>query len=72
MTYRELMKYVRNSGNGNIDKSIEIKIQKASVGPTPAVGIENIVVGMDWDSGRIILIPEEPLVRQRDVDIKNG
>lgn len=40
---------------------IEIKLPYTTVGPHPAVKIKTAQMGFDWDKGKFIFHPEEPL-----------
>ena len=40
---------------------IEIRLPYSTVGGTPTVKIKNVGMGFDWDRGKFILRPEEPL-----------
>lgn len=42
-------------------------VRVGTVGSTPTVGVRHLSAGFDWDRGRIIIVPEEPL-RQISMD----
>ena len=55
-----------------IDKKnpAEVVIQIAShgIGATPCVGIKHVYAGFDWDHGKLLFVPEHPLVKQNDIN----
>ena len=40
---------------------IQIKLPYNTVGPMPTILVENVMMGIDWDSGKFILRPTEEL-----------
>ena len=52
--------------NKNEPDSVVIEIAEPSIGPTTCVGIKTIYSGFDWDQGKIIIVPSEPLVRKKN------
>ena len=54
------------------DFQLVIPVEKVrSIGSTPAVNVKYISLGFDWDSGRIILWPEEKLRVITENEIKS-
>lgn len=44
-----------------MDKSLEIAVvSQGSMGGSPTVKIKNMVCGIDWDAGKLIIYPEDP------------
>ena len=39
------------------DFDIVVRVKEPWVGPTPAIGVKQVHIGFDWDSGRIIFEP---------------
>jgi len=51
------------------DVVIQIKLPYSTVGARPSVGVKSVQKGFDWDAGKFILTPEEPLTpSDRDFD----
>lgn len=50
------------------NKEMEIVVKEASVGPLPATSVSCVYVGFDWNKNRILLTPEESLIRTDYVD----
>ena len=44
------------------DVMVSVQSQGELRGPTPAVGIIGAHAGFDWDSGRVLLTPAQPVV----------
>ena len=42
--------------------TVVIEIRDDTVGPTPAVGVEGVFAGFDWDINRLMITPETPLM----------
>ena len=64
MKLSELKQYVDlyyRPGHEDPEVVIEIKLPYSTVGGKPTVKIKNTSMGFDWDSGKFILRPEEPL-----------
>ena len=40
---------------------IKIKMPYSTVGASPSVKVKDVQMGFDWDAGKFILTPEEPL-----------
>lgn len=45
------------------DYEMVIEINENTMGPTPNVGVRFAFFGFDWDDGRLIIIPTQPLIR---------
>lgn len=44
------------------DPQVRIVItSRGSIGGTPTVGISDINVGIDWDNGKLLIVPDAPL-----------
>ena len=46
------------------DQEVEIMTSMPSVGFSSAVGIRTVVGGIDFDNGRVFIIPEKNLMRE--------
>lgn len=46
------------------DDSIQIIVSRNQIGPTPTVGIKNMMQGFDWDNHVILIKPEIELVEK--------
>ena len=46
---------------------VVIELSTPGVGATPCVGIKNIYAGFDWDHGKLLIVPQEPLVKKNDI-----
>lgn len=52
------------------DADVVIKIHRpGSVGGTPCVPVTSLQVGFDWDNGKLILIPQQPLTALTPEDV---
>jgi len=66
MKFSELKKYVdrqveyMRSGE-DPEVVIQIKLPYRTVGAQPTVSLKSAQMGFDWDAGKFILIPDEPL-----------
>ena len=47
------------------DDDIVIETKDYSIGATSASDIGDIFTGFDWDTGRVIIYPKEPLIKER-------
>jgi hypothetical protein len=62
MKVKELKEYLELIGVPD-DFEVMVRIQKPGViGGTPAVRIDKIAKGFDWDSGKFLLFPADPLM----------
>lgn len=72
MKLSELKKYIDHHPKyerDDPDVVIQIKLPYSTVGARPSVGVKSVQMGFDWDAGKFILIPEEPLTpSDRDFD----
>lgn len=50
----------------NEPERVVIQVEEPSIGGTPCVDIEAIYAGFDWDHGKILIVPKEPLVRKKE------
>lgn len=51
--------------------SLELLVhQPGSVGPTPAIGIERLAMGFDWDRNRILAKPLSPITLLTPKDVE--
>lgn len=50
------------SKTGHADDEVVVHCKEPSLGPVAAARVKQVGAGMDWDSGRIILEPEWPLL----------
>lgn len=57
-----LLKQWIDAGLVNLDQLIEIELSDFSIGPHAGAGICAVMPGIDWDSGRLFLIPSKELV----------
>ena len=53
--------YHRDGHHEDPEVVIEIKLPYSTVGGMPTVKIKNAQMGFDWDRGKFIFHPEEPL-----------
>ena len=51
--------------NQNEPENVYIMVGGSSIGGTPAVGVDCVVRGIDWDHGKIFIVPSEPLVKKK-------
>lgn len=65
MKFSELKRLVdlhyRDDGRDDPEVVVQIKLPYSTVGGSPTVKIKNAYMGFDWDAGKFILVPEEPL-----------
>jgi hypothetical protein len=64
MKLSELKKYVDRYLEYERDDPevvIQIKLPYSTVGAQPSVGAKSVQMGFDWDAGKFIIVPEEPL-----------
>lgn len=54
------LEHLNRGRNGEDKVCISIQVPN-SIGPSPVVEIESVRHGFDWDNGKLILIPKEPL-----------
>ena len=47
---------------GDPDVMVSVQSQGELRGPTPAVAVNAAHTGFDWDSGRVLITPEQPLI----------
>lgn len=57
--YEAFGKYIKR---GHGDDEAVILLQESSMGASAAEEVDTCEAGFDWDSGRILLIPEKPLL----------
>lgn len=46
-------------------EGVYIMIEGSAIGGTPAVGVECVVRGIDWDHGKVFIVPSEKLVKKK-------
>lgn len=46
--------------------TIPVTLPYVTAGGSPCVALKSVNVGFDWDSGKIFLVPEEPLMKVAD------
>lgn len=62
---------VKSQGKDPEDIRMAIEIKTVGhIGGTPSVGVENLWVGFDWDSGKCIINPSNNLIKISDDDLK--
>lgn len=47
---------------------VVIQISSPGIGATPCVGVKHVYAGFDWDHGKLLVVPEHPLVKQNDIN----
>lgn len=47
---------------------VVIQIASPGIGATPCVGVKHVYAGFDWDHGKLLVVPEHPLVKQNDIN----
>lgn len=69
MKLSKLLEMIEGFNQKILDLDIVIQIEKpyTTIGPTPSVSVKNFHAGFDWDNGRLLVIPETPLM-EKDVD----
>lgn len=55
MTAQQLSTMLSNLG----DREVGIKLPTSSIGPTAYVPIESIEIGIDWDKGKVFIVPQK-------------
>ena len=65
MTVSELIKKLEDCKR-SAEVSILVKPTKRCVGSTPCVGIGEIMVGFDWDCGKVFLLPGKELIEVQE------
>lgn len=68
MTVKELLEILnaaKNNGRENDAVVIEVSVEKIILGPTPSVTVKEAQMGFDWDSHKIILVPERKLSEKK-------
>ena len=48
-----------------LDANLVVKLSEVGLGPCAACDIEGFYLGFDWDKGRLILEPTEPIVHDK-------
>ena len=46
-------------------EGVYIMIEGSAIGGTPAVNVECVVRGFDWDHGKVFIVPSEKLVKKK-------
>lgn len=71
LTFRSLADLIEHQINEqNQEDRVVIEIHRpGGLGGTPCVDVDRIRAGFDWDSGKLIIVPEKPLV-PADVDLQ--
>lgn len=69
MKLSELVNSISELSPRILDYDLAIQIEKpyTTIGPTPIVPVKNFHVGFDWDNGKLLIIPENPLI-EKDID----
>lgn len=63
MTTKELLAELQaHEKLGGRECEVVVRLSCNSIGPLAAVGVENGFFGIDWDNGRFLLNPVEPLI----------
>lgn len=50
--------------SGEEELVIEVALPNAVLGRTPSVPVADAIAGFDWDSGRVVITPEQPLEKK--------
>lgn len=56
---------ILQSGRIDPNQSILIPVNEPGFGPRPAVKVTMVTEGIDWDRGRVFLIPSKGLILDR-------
>lgn len=64
MTVSKLIEKLKTCDQ-SADISILVKPKERCVGGTPCVGIGEIVVGFDWDCGKVFILPDKELIEEQ-------
>jgi len=60
----EALRVMQQYGEEDRRRPLEMKIaifRPGSLGGTPCVGVETVAGGFDWDAGKLMIYPSEPL-----------
>jgi hypothetical protein len=61
---REVLKHLKAEQYNDLQVVIAAKTVKASIGPADCMAVKCVGRGIDWDSNRLVIFPEHPLVAQ--------
>lgn len=68
---KEFIDHIEKTRPRELDKSLEIAVvSQGSMGGSPTVKIKNMVCGIDWDAGKLIIYPEDPLIKLTPEDLE--
>jgi hypothetical protein len=68
--YEKLSILMKTRDVENHEVFISIKSNTTTIGPSPSMKVSSLNVGIDWDSRKVFINPENPLVLFDD-DIRN-
>ena len=51
----------------NLTVHVKINTGNSTIGATPTIKVGSINLGIDWDSGKLMLYPESPLFLKKDL-----
>lgn len=68
---KEILERYPDCRNQEVDVVIQVRLPFTTVGGTSVVSIKSCYKGIDWDKGKMILVPEEQLTpADRDFETK--
>jgi hypothetical protein len=67
MTVKDAQNLFKHFPEADAEKvTLAIQLTEDGVGPTPSEEVENIVLGFDWDKGKLMIIPSKPLAHIKE------
>ena len=57
-----LHSYIMDNSRTNADRELVIQLSAPSIGCCASVGVKEIYPGIDWDQGRVLIVPEQKIV----------
>jgi hypothetical protein len=71
-TLNDLKRFIEGVTEEDLGKKVEVLVvSQGSAGPTPTVKVSDVAFGFDWDTGKLLIHTQEPVIKLTPEELKS-